>query len=112
MSVFCVSLKCEVCSVKCDCIGYYCITISVKKNKSCFVSTSHLLPLQHQQAPARKMKLATCLLNISEARNQETIRKIIKASQASIEAGGGPIRACVLKVFRDLEYNRSVITIR
>ena len=50
--------------------------------------------------------------NISEARNQETIRKIIKASQASIEAGGGPIRACVLKVFRDLEYNRSVITIR
>ena len=67
---------------------------------------------KHHKAPARKMKLATCLLNISEARNQETIRKIIKASQASIEAGGGPIRACVLKVFRDLEYNRSVITIR
>ena len=60
------------------------------------------------------MKLATCLLNISEARNQETLRRIISASRASIEAGagGGPIQASVLKVFQDAEYNRSVITIR
>ena len=59
-----------------------------------------------------EMKLAACLLNISEARNQETIRRIISASRASIEAGEGPIQASVLKVFQDVEYNRSVMTIR
>ena len=58
------------------------------------------------------MKLATCLLNISEARNQETIRRVISATRAAIEAGGRPIQASVLKVFQDAEYNRSVITIR
>ena len=58
------------------------------------------------------MKLATCLLNISEARSHEIIRRIINAGKSSIEAGGENIQAAVLNAFLDTEYNRSVITIR
>ena len=66
----------------------------------------------HHAPPQRIMKLATCLLNISEARSQETIRRIIMAGKASIEASGEAIQAAVLNAFLDTEYNRTVITIR
>lgn len=57
-----------------------------------------------------KVKLATCLLNISEARNKVLVNSVIGAAKAAIEANGKP-RAAVLNAFVDLEYNRSVITI-
>ena len=57
------------------------------------------------------MKLATCLLNVSEARNKDVIYSVINAATSIIEASG-PIGATVLNAFMDPEYNRSVITIR
>jgi len=57
-----------------------------------------------------KVKLATCLLNISEARNKVVVNNVIGAAKAAIEANGKP-KATVLNAFVDLEYNRSVITI-
>ena len=57
------------------------------------------------------MKLATCLLNISEARNKDVIYGVINAATNIIEATA-PIGATVLNAFIDPEYNRSVITIR
>ena len=56
------------------------------------------------------MKLATCLLNISEARNMEVVRAVIKAAVDTITRTS-PIGATVLNAFVDTEYNRSVITI-
>ena len=56
------------------------------------------------------MKLATCLLNISEARNREVVRAVIKAAVDTITRTT-PIGATVLNTFIDTEYNRSVITI-
>ena len=56
------------------------------------------------------MKLATCLLNISEARNMEVVRAVIKAAVDTITRTS-PIGATVLNAFVDQEYNRSVITI-
>eukprot|EP00092_Neocalanus_flemingeri_P026615 GFUD01028846.1.p1 GENE.GFUD01028846.1~~GFUD01028846.1.p1 ORF type:complete len:327 (-),score=45.41 GFUD01028846.1:162-1142(-) len=57
-----------------------------------------------------KVKLATCLLNISEARNKAVINKVIEAAKTAIETNGKP-GAAVLNAFVDPEYNRSVITI-
>jgi len=57
-----------------------------------------------------KVKLATCLLNISEARNKVVINKVIEAAKTTIEANG-KTGAAVLNAFVDPEYNRSVITI-
>ena len=57
-----------------------------------------------------KVKLATCLLNISEARNKVLVNDIIRAAKTAIESNRKP-RAAVLNAFVDLEYNRSVITI-
>jgi len=57
-----------------------------------------------------KMKLAICLLNISEARNKTVINKVIEAAKNSIETSAMP-GAAVLNAFVDPEYNRSVITI-
>ena len=57
------------------------------------------------------MKLATCLLNVSEARNSQVIKDIVHAAVKSIESVH-PIGATVLNAFIDKEYNRSVITIR
>lgn len=56
------------------------------------------------------MKLATCLLNVSEARNSQVIKDIVKAAVKSIESVHS-IGATVLNAFMDKEYNRSVITI-
>ena len=63
------------------------------------------------RALIRQMKLATCLLNISEARNKDVIYGVINAATNIIEATA-PIGATVLNAFIDPEYNRSVITIR
>ena len=90
MVVFCVMVT----------ISYY-----VCRYKSC-------LELHHAVSTQRMMKLATCLLNISEARSQQTVRRIISACKASIEAGGEAVQAAVLNAFLDTEYNRTVITIR
>ena len=56
------------------------------------------------------MKLATCLLNISEARNRDVVTAVIKAAVDAITRST-PIGAIVLNAFIDTEYNRSVITI-
>ena len=56
------------------------------------------------------MKLATCLLNISEARNRDVVRAVIKAAVEAITRST-PIGAIVLNAFIDTEYNRSVVTI-
>ena len=56
------------------------------------------------------MKLAACLLNISEARNKEVVKNIVAAAVNTIEKET-PIGATVLNVFADPVYNRSVITI-
>ena len=59
---------------------------------------------------ASRVKLATCLLNISEARNKMVINRVVEAAKAAIDANGKP-GAVVLNAFVDPEYNRSVITI-
>ena len=56
------------------------------------------------------MKLATCLLNISEGRNKDVVRSVIKAAVDAITSST-PIGASVLNAFIDTEYNRSVITL-
>ena len=55
------------------------------------------------------MKLAACLLNISEARRGAVVAGVVGAAVATIEAGGHG--AAVLNTFVDTEYNRSVITV-
>ena len=55
------------------------------------------------------MKLAACLLNISEARRGAVVAGVVAAAVATIEAGGHG--AAVLNTFVDIEYNRSVITV-
>ena len=56
------------------------------------------------------MKLATCLLNISEARNKEVIRHILHQTKTTIEQES-PVGATILNTFCDTDYNRSVISI-
>ena len=55
------------------------------------------------------MKLAACLLNISEARRRAVVAGVVGAAVATIE--GGHHGAAVLNTFVDTEYNRSVVTI-
>ncbi|XP_072022396.1 glutamate formimidoyltransferase-like [Amphiura filiformis] len=66
-------------------------------------------------------KLAACLLNISEARNAQVVETIAKATVSVKESQDlaskthqGSELACrstVLNIFRDYDYNRSVLTI-
>ena len=56
------------------------------------------------------MKLVTCLLNISEARNKDVVKHIIESTRLAIEQTR-PIGATILNAFCDTEYNRSVITV-
>ena len=56
------------------------------------------------------MKLATCLLNISEARNKQVIRHILHQTKTTIEQEC-PVGATILNTFCDTDYNRSVISI-
>ncbi|XP_068926226.1 formiminotransferase N-terminal subdomain-containing protein isoform X3 [Petaurus breviceps papuanus] len=56
------------------------------------------------------LRLAACLLNISEARRKNVVEKIAKAALFE-ENGKEHSEATVLNIFSDYDYNRSVITI-
>ncbi|XP_040213323.1 formiminotransferase N-terminal subdomain-containing protein [Rana temporaria] len=56
------------------------------------------------------MSLAACLLNISEARNKEVVKRIARAALFDSHGQKHPDTS-VLNVFSDYDYNRSVITI-
>uniref|UniRef100_A0A4X2LA50 Formiminotransferase N-terminal subdomain domain-containing protein n=1 Tax=Vombatus ursinus TaxID=29139 RepID=A0A4X2LA50_VOMUR len=56
------------------------------------------------------LRLAACLLNISEARRKNVVEKIAKAALFE-ENGNEHSEATVLNIFSDYDYNRSVITI-
>ncbi|XP_074071468.1 formiminotransferase N-terminal subdomain-containing protein isoform X2 [Macrotis lagotis] len=56
------------------------------------------------------LRLAACLLNISEARRKNVVEKIAKAALFE-EDGKEHSEVTVLNIFSDSEYNRSVITI-
>lgn len=55
-------------------------------------------------------RLAACLLNISEARNKEIVERVAKAAVYD-KQGGRHEQTTVLNIFRDFDYNRSVLTI-
>ncbi|XP_075385387.1 formiminotransferase N-terminal subdomain-containing protein isoform X2 [Tenrec ecaudatus] len=56
------------------------------------------------------LRLAACLLNISEARRKHVVENIAKAALLE-ENGKNHPEVSVLNIFSDLDYNRSVITI-
>ncbi|XP_068101192.1 formiminotransferase N-terminal subdomain-containing protein isoform X3 [Hyperolius riggenbachi] len=56
------------------------------------------------------MSLVACLLNISEAKNQDIVRRIVKAAIFNSHGQKHPDTS-VLNVFSNYDYNRSVITI-
>ncbi|XP_044522364.1 formiminotransferase N-terminal subdomain-containing protein isoform X2 [Gracilinanus agilis] len=56
------------------------------------------------------LRLAACLLNISEARRKNVVEKIAKAALFE-ENGKEYSQVTVLNIFSDHNYNRSVITI-
>ncbi|KAM9035129.1 formiminotransferase N-terminal subdomain-containing protein isoform X2 [Sarcophilus harrisii] len=56
------------------------------------------------------LRLAACLLNISEARRKNVVEKIAKAALFE-ENGKEHSEVTVLNIFSDYDYNRSVITI-
>ncbi|MBN3282969.1 FONG protein, partial [Polyodon spathula] len=55
-------------------------------------------------------RLAACLLNISEARNKEILERVAKAAVYD-KQGWRHEQTTVLNIFKDLDYNRSVLTI-
>ncbi|XP_062818719.1 formiminotransferase N-terminal subdomain-containing protein isoform X3 [Anolis carolinensis] len=56
------------------------------------------------------IRLAACLLNVSEGRRKDVVEKIAKAAVCK-DKGQECLQATVLNIFSDYEYNRSVITI-
>ncbi|XP_014340262.1 formiminotransferase N-terminal subdomain-containing protein isoform X2 [Latimeria chalumnae] len=56
------------------------------------------------------LRLAVCLLNISEARRKDIVEKVAKAAIQN-KHGLRNLQATVLNIFSDFDYNRSVITI-
>ena len=67
---------------------------------------------------AKGLKLAACLLNISEAQNYAKVEKIARAAISRIQnedstfnGNGIKVDRTVLNIFEDQIYNRSVITI-
>ncbi|XP_045151916.1 formiminotransferase N-terminal subdomain-containing protein isoform X4 [Echinops telfairi] len=56
------------------------------------------------------LRLAACLLNISEARRKYVVENIAKAALLE-ENGQNHPEVSVLNIFSDQDYNRSVITI-
>ncbi|KAJ1187346.1 hypothetical protein NDU88_004122 [Pleurodeles waltl] len=56
------------------------------------------------------LRLATCLLNISEARKKDVVESIARAA-VSDHCGQSRAQTTVLNIFSDYDYNRSVITI-
>jgi glutamate formiminotransferase len=60
------------------------------------------------------LKLAACLLNISEAQNYAKVEQIARAAISRIrneDETGMEVDRTVLNIFADQIYNRSVITI-
>ncbi|XP_054579073.1 formiminotransferase N-terminal subdomain-containing protein isoform X2 [Eptesicus fuscus] len=60
--------------------------------------------------PRLGLRLAACLLNISEARRKHVVENIAKAALLG-ENGKKRPEVSVLNIFSDQDYNRSVITI-
>ncbi|XP_066940039.1 uncharacterized protein [Macrobrachium rosenbergii] len=63
-------------------------------------------------------KLVACMLNVSEARNKNVVEKIAGAALSAVNppvirpvTSEWRINASVLNIFRDYDYNRSVITV-
>lgn len=56
------------------------------------------------------LRLAVCLLNISEARKKDVVERVAKAALWNNQ-GEKKIQTTVLNIFSDYDYNRSVITI-
>ncbi|XP_043550474.1 formiminotransferase N-terminal subdomain-containing protein [Chiloscyllium plagiosum] len=56
------------------------------------------------------LRLAVCLLNISEARQQDIVERIAKAALCN-KAGQEQTQTSVLNIFSDYDYNRSVLTL-
>ncbi|XP_028607406.2 formiminotransferase N-terminal subdomain-containing protein [Podarcis muralis] len=56
------------------------------------------------------LRLAVCLLNISEGRRKDIVEKVARAAVCE-DNGQEHLPATVLNIFSDYDYNRSVITI-
>ena len=58
-------------------------------------------------------RLVACLLNVSEARKSNVVESIALSALASVNKSkeNADIKASVLNIFEDFDYNRSVITI-
>ncbi|XP_067891819.1 formiminotransferase N-terminal subdomain-containing protein [Heterodontus francisci] len=56
------------------------------------------------------LRLAVCLLNISEARKQDIVERVAKAALFN-KQGQRKTQTTVLNIFSDYDYNRSVITL-
>ncbi|XP_053134526.1 formiminotransferase N-terminal subdomain-containing protein isoform X2 [Hemicordylus capensis] len=61
-------------------------------------------------SPRIGVRLAACLLNISEGRKRDVVEKVAKAALCQDNGQEHP-QITVLNVFSDYDYNRSVITI-
>ncbi|XP_033025197.1 formiminotransferase N-terminal subdomain-containing protein [Lacerta agilis] len=57
------------------------------------------------------LRLAACLLNISEGRRKDVVEKVARAAVCEDNGKNNPLPATVLNIFSDYDYNRSVITI-
>ncbi|XP_069790646.1 formiminotransferase N-terminal subdomain-containing protein isoform X3 [Narcine bancroftii] len=56
------------------------------------------------------LRLAACLLNISEARKKDIVERVAKAALCD-KQGERKMQATVLNIFSDYDYNRSVLTL-
>ncbi|XP_062906134.1 formiminotransferase N-terminal subdomain-containing protein isoform X2 [Mobula hypostoma] len=56
------------------------------------------------------LRLAVCLLNISEARKKDIVQSVTKAA-LSDKQGQKKMQTTVLNIFSDYDYNRSVLTL-
>ncbi|XP_041057622.1 formiminotransferase N-terminal subdomain-containing protein isoform X1 [Carcharodon carcharias] len=61
-------------------------------------------------SPRLGLRLAVCLLNISEARKQDIVERIAKAALCD-KPGQKKTQTTVLNIFSDYDYNRSVLTL-
>ncbi|XP_051884553.1 formiminotransferase N-terminal subdomain-containing protein isoform X2 [Pristis pectinata] len=56
------------------------------------------------------LRLAVCLLNISEARKKDIVERVAKAALGD-KQGQRKMQTTVLNIFSDYDYNRSVLTL-
>uniref|UniRef100_UPI00398EBA85 formiminotransferase N-terminal subdomain-containing protein n=1 Tax=Pristiophorus japonicus TaxID=55135 RepID=UPI00398EBA85 len=61
-------------------------------------------------SPRLGLRLAVCLLNISEARKQDIVEEVAKTALCD-KQGQRKTQTTVLNIFSDYDYNRSVITL-